>query len=160
MDSSVRFITNISSLQSLEAFTNQSCAALLFSRSSNTNYEFTHAGMYKYIPTNELAQKTIYQYQAGVQLMYRTHHTIEHIYKWIVLCALDPDCVAPRGSKKWCTFKLDVQTECHRYDQSLINLLLSNVFNFTVEKYVYQRKILKIKRKNYGNISDVIYCKQ
>ena len=52
--------------------------------------------------------------------------------KWLVICVLKEDCIAPRGSTLYCgyNFPRDRFDGCHRYDQSLQNILISNAYNY------------------------------
>ena len=62
--------------------------------------------------------------------------------KWVVICALKKDCIAPPGPKFFCGFKFprDRFGGCHRYDQSLQNILVSNAYNHEHEKCQYWSK--------------------
>ena len=62
-----------------------------------------------------------------------------HIMKWLVTCALE-DCIAPVGAKLYFGFNFpkDKFGGCHRYDQSLVNILLSNVSSSDRNRYVFR----------------------
>ena len=63
-----------------------------------------------------------------------------HIMKWVVICALKKDCIAPPGSKSSTPSHFlvrDSYGDVHRYDQSLQNILVSNAYNHKHEKYHY-----------------------
>ena len=104
MDASVRFLKPFPNLMPLHKLASPYSGVVLFSKASHSNLAVTNPGMYKYIPTNLTAQRTMMTYEAGFALWYRTRHTIENILRWSVLCALDPDCISPKGSKLKCKF--------------------------------------------------------
>ncbi|KAK6029455.1 hypothetical protein OSTOST_04434, partial [Ostertagia ostertagi] len=94
---------------------------------------------YVYIPTlfPLLTRRTSVNHDAGFVFVVRTKDAI-NILKWYVLCALEKDCMAPPRAQLKCTFK-DPFTHyagCHRYDQSVINLLLANSFGYNSKNYV------------------------
>ncbi|KAK5983788.1 hypothetical protein GCK32_010964 [Trichostrongylus colubriformis] len=77
-------------------------------------------------------------YGATFAFILRTEKTIT-ILKWWVLCALEKDCMAPPGSQLYCKFGRERYTQygdCHRYDQSVINLLLENMYGCNPDNYV------------------------
>ncbi|CAH3185469.1 unnamed protein product [Porites evermanni] len=61
------------------------------------------------------------------------------VMKWLVICVLKEDCISPPGSTLYCGFNFprDRFGGCHRYDQSLQNILISNAYNYEQEKYYY-----------------------
>ena len=66
-----------------------------------------------------------------------------HIMKWVVICALKKDCIAPPGSKRSRGshfLRRDSFGGFHRYDQSLQHILVSNAYNHKQEKYHYWSK--------------------
>ncbi|MFH4984876.1 hypothetical protein AB6A40_011585 [Gnathostoma spinigerum] len=48
----------------------------------------------------------------------------------MILCATERKCIHPNGAQLTCSFSKDRKSyaACHRYDQSLVNLLLANMF--------------------------------
>ncbi|VDK57020.1 unnamed protein product [Cylicostephanus goldi] len=66
-----------------------------------------------------------------------TADTIEFL-KWFVLCSLEKHCIAPPGAKSSCEFGIDRYNEyakCHRFDQSIVNLLLANAYECNASNY-------------------------
>ncbi|PAV62649.1 hypothetical protein WR25_10435 [Diploscapter pachys] len=88
-------------------------------------------------------------YEAGLAFVAKTEDAVD-ILKWYVLCALDENCMAPNGSQGYCYFGNDSYGrygDCHRYDQSVINVLLANANYF--DRTYYASEIVdffKIKR--------------
>ena len=98
----------------------------------------THPGMMEYFPM-EKAGAVKNMLQASAVIYINKDEVQRYILTWLVICALKPDCIAPPGSKLFCGFNFprDRFGGCHRYDQSLQNILVSNAYNSEEEKYHY-----------------------
>lgn len=102
----------------------------------------TNPAVYKYFPTNptELKKQKAKMYDAGFVYAVNTRQTMMNVVKWYFLCALQEDCMAPKGASLGCSFDGDDRfksyAECHRYDQSIINLVLANQFWYDRRYYV------------------------
>ncbi|MFH4978761.1 hypothetical protein AB6A40_005470 [Gnathostoma spinigerum] len=112
---------------------------LLFGRSGHSILAATHPGMYKYI-TTDLAtpeRQSLEMYDANIMFIVRTKETMDSIMKWMVLCATERECISPNGAQLICSFSEDriSYAGCHRYDQSLVNLLLANTFSYDYQYY-------------------------
>ena len=89
--------------------------------------------MYEYLPTDLTLLKRSVQYESGCKLMFLTDFMFEHVYKPYIMCALQRECIAPiyqlgcKDLHDWNKF-----AGCHRFDQALINLLLINAYNSTL----------------------------
>ncbi|KAK6737425.1 hypothetical protein RB195_019867 [Necator americanus] len=95
-------------------------------------------GAYIYLPSDPEAIKTTKCCAATFAFAVRTADTME-LMKWNVLCALEKNCMAPRHSKIPCHFTKDRMKDyayCHRFDQSVINILLGNSYGFDTKKYI------------------------
>ncbi|CAJ0939208.1 unnamed protein product, partial [Mesorhabditis belari] len=100
-------------------------------------YPATSHHLYEWIPTNfdEIIKPKAKMYEAGFVYAVRTKDTVERIMRWYVLCALEDNCMAPRGIPgislgcQWGASKFSDYANCHRYDQSVANLLAANGFN-------------------------------
>ncbi|VDM59063.1 unnamed protein product [Angiostrongylus costaricensis] len=119
-----------------------------------TGYPDARHDIYKFIPTNftEIKKPKAKMYEAGFVFAARTKDTVEKILKWYVLCALEEDCMAGNQEEKMhCGFKGDRFSEppkCHRFDQSVVNLLAANAFYY--DRHYYASEIVdffSIERK-------------
>lgn len=103
----------------------------------------THPGMYDYLPTGEDKTKLedTFMYGANVIAILNSKDIKLNVLRWWVLCALEADCMAPKGSKVPCNdpiFHSDpihVYADCHRFDQSALNLLLAHFLSFNTSLY-------------------------
>ncbi|CDW58421.1 DUF1647 domain containing protein [Trichuris trichiura] len=103
-------------------------------------YSATSPEVYKYIPTdfNRVKSMSAMMYQAGLVLAFRTKQALEDIILWYVACALKKDCMGPEDASSFCRFKDRehlAYAGCHRYDQSVLNLLLANRLNYEQEQW-------------------------
>ncbi|KAK6058119.1 hypothetical protein COOONC_04315 [Cooperia oncophora] len=120
--------------------------------SGHSIFATTDPGVYKYFPTvfDNLKSTSCENYDANFAFIVRTKDTVD-ILRWLVLCALERDCMAPPGSQLVCKFGNDRYTRyagCHRYDQSVINLLLANSYGYNPRNYVsrFGAKGVKIEK--------------
>ncbi|KAL6736497.1 hypothetical protein Aduo_006843 [Ancylostoma duodenale] len=115
-------------------------AYMLHYYSGHSIFAATNPGMYKYIPTNidAIKKNQSANHDANFAFIVKTPDSVE-ILKWYVMCALEKECIAPSGAQVWCIFKEDRFNDyanCHRYDQSVINLLLANSYDYNTKNYV------------------------
>uniref|UniRef100_A0A0N4UD61 Protein O-linked-mannose beta-1,2-N-acetylglucosaminyltransferase 1-like n=1 Tax=Dracunculus medinensis TaxID=318479 RepID=A0A0N4UD61_DRAME len=105
-------------------------------------FSATNPGTYKFIPTNfdEIKKPKAKMYEAGIVYVIQTAETIRNILKWYVACALEEQCMAPSNAKLQCNFdendRFGKYANCHRYDQSVVNLLAANAFLYDRHYYV------------------------
>ena len=123
---------------------------LMLSRAGVSNFAVTHPQMYHYLPSNQSELKRTRMMEAGAELLYRTHLVYNNVIKWWVLCALDQKCIAPITDTR-CTFptpahSFTVYANCHRFDQSAINILLANLYDFDESLYYAKDKLVDIRR--------------
>ena len=140
-DSSVRFLGNLTS-NVIELMSRHNTGAVFYLDSTHHSIvAATQPGMLEYFPMmKEGAVKDMLQASAVIYI--NKDEVQRHIMKWVVICALKKDCIAPPGSKLFCGFNFprDRFGGCHRYDQSLQNILVSNAYNHKHEKYHYWSK--------------------
>ncbi|WKY04696.1 hypothetical protein Q1695_005591 [Nippostrongylus brasiliensis] len=106
----------------------------------NTNhgvFPTTHPDVYMFLPTSmERLLKTL-EYGATMMYVVRTSESIG-ILKWLVLCALERNCMSPPGADIYCHFgsdKFSQYAHCHRFDQAVLNILLANAYDYDTKWY-------------------------
>ena len=96
--------------------------------------EFTHDGMIEYLhyPESRKAMAHVETLQGGCWLMWANTVMKDKLIEPWLDCALHGECIAPEGAKKLpCHFtnKHDGHyVDCHRFDQSALNLILAREF--------------------------------
>ena len=111
---------------------------VLFGSTGHSTFAVTHRAMFDFLPTDVERQKTITQHIGGIILVYNTRIIFKHVLRWMYLCALEETCIAPIRTTG-CSFtngRYKYFANCHRFDQSLMNILLSNHFGYNETKYV------------------------
>jgi len=130
---------------------------LTFDPGPHSNFEATHKEMYRFLPISAQAAANTMQIGANSIYMVRTEEIYTRIIFWWVLCALREDCIAPTR-QLYCKFKAkDVYAECHRYDQSALNILMANHFLFNVSRYTSHHDQLQVMR-NAAHQEMLIVC--
>ena len=112
---------------------------LMFSPAGHSNYAVTHPQMYQYFPVSVKAHKTIEQFESEAFVIHN-NLTYWKILHWACMCSLDPDCISPKGSTRFCRFADDrykTFAHCHRYDQSVLNLLAVNAFGYNSSSWIF-----------------------
>uniref|UniRef100_A0A0N5BMS9 Uncharacterized protein n=1 Tax=Strongyloides papillosus TaxID=174720 RepID=A0A0N5BMS9_STREA len=103
----------------------------------------THKKTLEYIPTDKskyIPEKEL-QHGTGLVLFVRTKDTVENIMKWAVLCSLTKECIAPIPWFSCTGYFNDTNTFskthiCHRFDQTLLTILLHNSNNYNNQNYI------------------------
>jgi len=118
---------------------------------------YTMPGLYEYLPTDLAKLSNFPMLAAGVLLVYRTELMYWRALHWLYLCALTPDCIAPKGHKLFCPKVASAdKPSCHRYDQSTWSVLIGNVFNFNLNRfYASESHPITIVRRASGHFRPV-----
>jgi len=103
----------------------------------------TNPGMLKYFPLKK-TDAFSYMLQASAMIILNTADVQKHIMKWACVCAFKPECISPPDSQLHCApavWQRYKYAGCHRFDQALISILATNLYN-------NQRKRYSLKRPN------------
>ena len=96
----------------------------------------TEPRMFRYLPMKN-AHLTKGIPAATGMLVFNTKFVRSTIMKWAIACSLLEDCIAPPASHLYCGYKFPVDKfgGCHRYDQSMFAIVVSNVYDSQTERY-------------------------
>ena len=102
----------------------------------------TDPGMIEYFPLTPQGKTGLVtdMLPGGTILVLNTADVQEHVMKWASICALVKDCIEPPGSTIKCpsdiwTIPREQFANCHRYDQALFSLLVTNLYGNDRERY-------------------------
>lgn len=92
----------------------------------HATFPVTHPAVFNFLPTNMTAMKTLFQWEGGDVIVYRTEEVCTKVMMPLLMCSLYESCAQPTKDiscsvKSWDTF-----SGCHRFDQSLMNILVQN----------------------------------
>jgi hypothetical protein len=146
LDSSVRFKS--SKMQNVYKQAVCNGGILTFADAGHSNFAVIHQGMYRYLPIpRDMAIKTV-QKAATVVYFYRTKMIYDEIISWWFLCSLEHDCMASSHSVYGCSFRGNgVYAGCHRFDQSALNILMANLYEYDVNIYHCKIGVLEVLRR-------------
>ena len=127
MDSSIYFLS--SDMTSVQRQISMTGVTLLYP-TKHSNFAVTHRNMFSFFPT-EARVALFIQHQANVAVFYRTARVVRDVIRWYVYCSLDERCIAPTRQLT-CDFRepIRIYANCHRFDQSALNLILANQLSY------------------------------
>lgn len=112
---------------------------LLSFQTYHNTYMATAVRLYDYFPTDTAYLRKMDMGAAGLLWIRKPQGEIcDSILHWAILCALEPKCIAPDGHHLDCDYS-NFKPNCHRYDQSMLSVLLAN-------KFQSERKMRKVPR--------------
>ena len=147
LDSSGRITTD--NFNELLSQVQQTHGGLLLTSTGHATFPVTHEQMYKYLPISMEVVKEQEQLEA-TSLFYRTKEMMMYVLPWLAFCALEETCIAPTKSR-FCQFYNGTErnihyANCHRFDQSALNILMLNYFNSSSENCYASQRTVKTER--------------
>ena len=97
----------------------------------------THPRMIEYFPM-ERSGAVENMPEANSVIVLNTAEVQNNIMKWMCVCVLNEDCISPPGSKLFCNFYFPREKfgGCHRYDQSLFSIVVSNAYSYERVRFI------------------------
>uniref|UniRef100_A0A915IZH2 DDE-1 domain-containing protein n=1 Tax=Romanomermis culicivorax TaxID=13658 RepID=A0A915IZH2_ROMCU len=149
-----------------ENFTKDHGSWILIDYTGHSILAATNPKMYNFLP---LPKKLAYRcpmFGANIQILFAGSDSSSNrfVAKWWVRCALEQTCIAPYNSHLLCEFQkqggqLDKfnYANCHRYDQSALNILLSWVNGFDSSRHSDTHQIFK---DSFAILCEALYFNQ
>ncbi|XP_046573100.1 uncharacterized protein LOC124281127 [Haliotis rubra] len=135
----MRFIKNGVDLRGHYALSRKGGAAMFGTLKSYSSAVVTNPEMYYYLAVDVRKLLRLQHVEINMMIMHNSNHLKHFFTRWLVQCALEEYCMAPPGSKRKCNLNLYPKSkkyaDCHRYDESAINLLLASWHNYDIDHY-------------------------
>ena len=135
-DTSVKFLGNTSFI--LERMARFKTGILFYvGTTGHSVLAATNPGMLKYFPLNK-TDAFSNMLQASAMIILNTADVQKHIMKWACVCAFKPECISPPDSRLGCggaVWQRYKYAGCHRFDQSLMTILATNLYNNQQQGY-------------------------
>ena len=148
MDTSIR-ITSPDKLASL--FQRAQHTGFLYTREDHPRFtlvEHTDRRTFEYLGEVPCTFEGVPDRQAGFVLMTRTPFTQQLIMRHWLACVLEPECICPQGARERyvCDTRLHWYGKCHRYDQSVLNIVVSRLYRPPIPVPVIPSDLYVIRR--------------
>ena len=110
----------------------------------------THPEMLSFLPSNvtRMLEPENLMNQGGAVIVYNTFEFQQHVLQWALRCSLIQECIAPSyqlaplswvggNDIHYCNASVHRFTpyNCHRYDQSMWNILVYNLYDWDRSKF-------------------------
>uniref|UniRef100_A0A7E4VTS7 Nucleotide-diphospho-sugar transferase domain-containing protein n=1 Tax=Panagrellus redivivus TaxID=6233 RepID=A0A7E4VTS7_PANRE len=118
----------------------------LLGKSFHHNYPVTHPDMYAFFNVTEKQMKETNQFHSGLYFLNNSPAGWKVMNK-MIQCALQPKCMAPKGAKARCNYRLLKENKhilCHRFDQSALNMRLIELYGKNETLYYRPSSIVNI----------------
>ena len=138
---------------------------VLFSDTTRSTGSCTDPQLYHYIPPLDQHQLMHHQMlSAAFCFVSRVRKFYTEIFHWLLLCALEEKCISPPRTTSFCKWPPGLGNDwrnytsyvgggCHRFDQSVLNVLLTNSYGYDISKYSYKRDVcMSIERSTLHGI--------
>ena len=143
VDTSVRFQS--SNMSKIYNKLQESDGLLGFSGVEQLSFALSMNKTYEYLPTRVDRMKDLGQIGTGSLMVYRTYRAVSRVLNWWLLCAFDENCMNPSRGERLCS---KAAVECNRNDQSTLNILLANSYNFKLSNYQLNTQTFRYSRSD------------
>lgn len=157
LDASVRFQSG--DLASAVAKAREHRGLLTFLGPGHYVFEATHRQTFDYLATDPERLMTTRCVTGASFIVANTRELFERVLRWYYRCALDVRCIAPVLRPTACQFSKDHRSyaNCHRFDQSVLNILSANMWQFDARMHATRELNFTLKRGTSGTGS-ARYC--
>ncbi|ESO83901.1 hypothetical protein LOTGIDRAFT_168942 [Lottia gigantea] len=108
-------------------------------RQKYSTYIVTHPDMYYYLSSDTRKLQRVPHFEINMILLHNTNTIQQRFMKWLVACTIEEWCIAPIGSKRSCDTpnlsSAKYYANCHRYDESAMNILLKSWMKYDLDKF-------------------------
>lgn len=119
--------------------------AVVSSASRRSPVTQTHPDMFQFLPTDEGKLDTLPHMHITMLILHNSDDLQDNFMKWLLLCASEKECLSPEGASRDCeSYQLARNRGdaiCHKYDESAVNILLANWFNYDMRSFYVKDSI-------------------
>lgn len=111
-----------------------------------SSFVVTSPHMYSFLKTNERKLQRTPHFDFTLLILHNTARVRNYFMRHLVACAMEDYCIAPPDSKASCDTNLANNkryANCHRYDESAINLILNQWHNYRPEEFLVRDGITR-----------------
>ncbi|XP_013095240.2 uncharacterized protein LOC106078775 [Biomphalaria glabrata] len=110
-----------------------------------SSFVVTSPHMYSFLGTDEKKLKKVPHFDFTLIVMHSTKRVNNFFMRYLVSCTLEEYCIAPPGAQSKCDLHLGNKRygNCHRYDESAINLILNKWHDYKPKEYLMKDVITK-----------------
>lgn len=116
----------------------------------------THPRMFAYFKTEALKYRFQHMVSSSHLIIYNTNKIHTNVMLPWVQCALSYSCISPVGAESsYCSQRKPryLYSGCHHYDESALNIILGQAFNFAENDYTYAGTSVIFGRETTTNSS-------
>lgn len=116
----------------------------------------THPKMFSYFKTTAVKYRFQHMISSSHLVIYNTKEIHNNVMLPWVQCALSHSCISPTGAEaNYCSLRKPryLYSGCHHYDESALNIILGQAFNFLDDKYTYSGNSVIFGREMTTNSS-------
>jgi len=116
----------------------------------------THPRMFAYFKTEATKYRFQHMITSSHLIIYNTNRIHTSVMLPWVQCALSYSCISPVGAESsYCPRRRPryLYSGCHHYDESALNIILGQVFNFAENEYTYAGTSVIFGRETTTNSS-------
>ena len=148
MDASTRLTSGDLDLAYQMALKNSGLVFFSTALSYISTFSLTPPATFSYLPSDPHFMQTILHVQSGAFFLLRSHKILTKVLWWFTLCTLDRSCLL-NNTEIICDFQRSrlkpdktVYQNCTRADQSVLNILAANLYQFDVQAYCIRNQTI------------------
>ncbi|XP_059174575.1 uncharacterized protein LOC131954802 [Physella acuta] len=111
-----------------------------------STYVVTNPHTFTFIPINEKKLQKVPHFDFNLIVIHNSGKVINSFIRYLISCVMEEYCISPPGSKPSCDIAPDTTkryARCHRYDESVINLLMNKWHEYKPREYLIKDSITK-----------------
>ncbi|XP_061192952.1 uncharacterized protein LOC133201181 [Saccostrea echinata] len=110
-----------------------------------STFAVTHPKMYKYLTVDRRELFKSPHIEMRAMIIHNTDEVMNNFMKLLTACAVEEQCLSPPGAASKCRFDVTGReyADCHRYDESAVNIILKNWLGHKSATYMVKSNFLQ-----------------